>query len=82
MDLPWNLALDGWLRYVDALPTLNIDDYVTLDIRLAWRPLQALEFALVGQNLLDRRHGEFEQEIFPFLTEIERGVYGVVNWRF
>ncbi len=81
-DLPWNLSVDIWLRYVDSLPTLNIDDYVALDIRLAWRPLLPLEFALVGQNLLDRHHGEFEQEIFPSPTEIERGVYGVIRWRF
>lgn len=75
-------GLSGFGAAIGFALCLNSDDYVTLDIRLAWRPLQALEFALVGQNLLDRRHGEFEQEIFPFLTEIERGVYGVVNWRF
>ncbi|WP_179137418.1 hypothetical protein, partial [Candidatus Entotheonella palauensis] len=56
--------------------------YVTLDIRLAWQPLESLELALVGQNLLERRHGEFRQEIFPFQTEVERGVYGTLSWRF
>ncbi len=82
IELPWNLTSDVWLRYVDALPALHIDHYITLDIRLAWQPLQAFEFALVGQNLLDRHHSEFEQEIFPSPTEIERGVYGMVRWRF
>lgn len=82
LDLPWKFELDTWLRYVDTLPTLDIDRYVTLDIRLAWHPLESIEVALVGQNLIERRHGEFRQEIFPFETEIERGVYGTIRWRF
>ncbi len=82
LDLPWGLTLDTWLRYVDRLATLDIDRYVTLDIRLAWQPRESIELALVGQNLLERHHGEFRQEIFPFQTEIERGVYGTISWHF
>ncbi len=82
MDLPWDVTLDTWLRYVDTLPALDIDRYVTLDIRLAWKPLESIELALVGQNLLKRHHGEFRQEIFPFQTEIERGVFGTISWHF
>ena len=49
--------LDFWLRHVDGLPTLPIPSYTTLDVRYAWRPARRVEFALVGQNLLDRCNG-------------------------
>ncbi|ETX02798.1 MAG: TonB-denpendent receptor [Candidatus Entotheonella factor] len=82
IELPGKLTLDTWLRYVDTLSALDIDRYVTLDIRLAWQPLESIELALVGQNLVESHHSEFRQEIFPFQTEIERGVYGAISWRF
>jgi iron complex outermembrane receptor protein len=53
-----DLDLDIWLRYVGEIDVINtsldvnetrIDDYLTLDVRLAWRPLTDLELSLVGQ---------------------------------
>jgi iron complex outermembrane receptor protein len=82
LDLPWALEFDAWLRYVDDLPNLDVGSYVTLDLRLAWRPLKQLELSIVGQNLIASRHLEFVQESFPFPTEIERSVYGKITWRF
>ena len=86
-----DLDLDLWLCYVDDVKALNattmslteIDSYLTLDIRLAWRPDDKVEIALVGQNLQDNEHPEYVQESFPPLpTEVERGVYGKITWRF
>ena len=86
MDLPWNLALDLWLRYVDGFGAffspLSIPSYVTFDVRLAWKPLKNLEVAIVGQNLVESQHLEFVVEQFPFLVEIQRGMYGQITWRF
>jgi iron complex outermembrane receptor protein len=46
-------------------------------MRLGWRPPNnGLSLALVGQNLLQRRHPESGT-----VTEIERGVYGKVTWQ-
>ncbi len=65
------------------LPDLDIGDYVTLDVRLGWRPTENLEVALVGQNLLEDEHMEFQQPSSPIAsTAVERGVYGKVTWRF
>ena len=91
-DIRHYLHLDLWLRYVDRIPTAGvpfpgfstrIDDYLTLDARLAWNPWKDLELSVVGQNLLDDRHPEYAQEAFaPKLAEIPRGVYVKLDWRF
>ena len=83
MDLPHNLFLDGTLRYVDSLPALKIGSYVELDVRLGWRPTSHLELAIGGQNLLNSQHAEFSPSfIRTQQTEVERGVYGKITWRF
>jgi len=56
-----------------------------MDLRLAWRPRKRLELAVVGQNLLQESHREFPGNITasPVLsTEVPRGVYGTVTWRY
>jgi iron complex outermembrane receptor protein len=83
MDLPYDLRLDLWFRYVDELPTQNVSDYTTMDIRFAWKPRKWLELDVVGQNLLENHHPEFKPEFIDTLsTEVERGVYGSVTFRF
>ena len=83
MDLPKELELDLGLRYVDELPNLNVESYVTLDARLEWSPRDNLDVSLVGQNLLDTHHFEFKPVFFLTLpTEVERGMYGAITWRF
>jgi len=83
VDLPGNWTLDGAVRYVDSLPNLNIPSYVTLDVRLAWRPIERLEISVVGQNLLDDQHAEFAPALIRTQpTEVERSVHGQVSLRF
>jgi iron complex outermembrane receptor protein len=83
MDLPWRLQLDCVARYVDSLPNRNIPSYAELDVRLGWRPTQQFEISIVGQNLLDNQHPEFNQLILgPPQAEIERGIYGKITFRF
>jgi iron complex outermembrane receptor protein len=83
MDLPFNLQLDITGRYVDSLPALGIDSYVTADVRLGWRPIKNLDISIVGQNLLDNQHAEFGSSVVrEQQTEVERAVYGKVTWTF
>jgi hypothetical protein len=81
LDVPGNLAFDAWVRYVDALPALRADSYVTLDARPAWRPWPQLELALVGQNLVESAHREFVS-VDGISTQVQRGVYGKITWGF
>lgn len=83
----WDIAahweLDAVLRYVDPLPAYNVDDYLTGDLRLAWKPRENLEFSLVGQNLFQPDHEEFAPSFVNTIpTNVERSVYGQVSWRF
>ncbi len=78
-------------RYVDSLGyrdyytgVLFCPSYIEMDLRLAWRPREHLELALVGQNLLDSHHYEFvpSLDMFSPLNEVPRSVYGSVAWRY
>jgi iron complex outermembrane recepter protein len=76
IDLPGNLNLDGIFRYVDNLPGQNVGRYFNLDLRLGWHATKNVELSLVGQNLLQGHHAEWSGG-----TEIQRGVYTKVTWR-
>jgi len=39
MDLVKDLELDMWVRYIDDLPSQNVESYITLDARLGWKGL-------------------------------------------
>jgi iron complex outermembrane receptor protein len=60
----------------------EIDAYLTLDVRLAWRPAANWELSLVGQNLLEPSHLEFVQESFTLPTEVERSIYAKLAYQF
>lgn len=82
MSLPYKTEFDVWVRYVDHLPAIQIPSYVSMDVRLGWRPTRQLELSLVGQNLLDTHRPEFRENIVSFVpTELQRGVYGKATWR-
>ena len=89
LELSQNLTLDLGIRYVDEVTAVDINgradarSYFDLNVRLGWTPTQKIDFSIVGQNLLDKQHLELGPEFInsPF-TEIQRGVYGKVGWRF
>ncbi|MGH9863065.1 MAG: TonB-dependent receptor plug domain-containing protein [Candidatus Acidiferrales bacterium] len=76
LDLPHHLELDTLFRYVGALPSQKVASYPSADLRLGWRPTEYLEFSLVGQNLLQPHHPEFGGG-----TQVRRGAYGKMTWR-
>lgn len=86
---PWQaIDLDFWFRYVDnnltygSLGENTIQDYVTLDLRAAWRPIKDVELSVVGQNLLQQSHLEYISENQTYPTMIVRGLYGKISWNF
>lgn len=82
LTLPHDVDFDTVIRFVDTLnqPGPAVPAYLTMDLRLAWRPRKDLEFSVVGQNLLDDQHPEFGAPASRL--EIPRGVYGKVSWQF
>jgi iron complex outermembrane receptor protein len=86
-----NINVDLWFRYQDNFKRLNafspedfgIQNFITLDARLSWKPIKDLELSIVGQNLLESRHPEYLDEGYATpIVEIERGVYGKLLWKF
>ena len=79
IELPWQAELDLVFRYVDRLQVgaQVVPAYATFDVRLAKVFANALEVALVGQNLGQATH----REAFPG-QEVPRGMYGQLRWRY
>jgi iron complex outermembrane receptor protein len=57
-----------------------VPGYDEVDLRLAWRPLEQLEIAFLGENLLHDHHAEFSP--LASRREIERSIFGKVTWGF
>ncbi|MBW2500750.1 MAG: TonB-dependent receptor [Deltaproteobacteria bacterium] len=88
-DLPMGFEFDASLYYVDGLnsviptgQTKNVEQYLRLDLRLGYQPFDWLELSLVGQNLTDRRHYEYNDVTLGESTQVPRSGYGKVTLRF
>lgn len=85
-DLGRQVTLDLWLRGTDRLASIDgisIPGYVTMDVRMAWKPVKNLEFSIVGQNLLHSQHQEFIPEYINTLpSQVVRSGYGKATWKF
>jgi iron complex outermembrane recepter protein len=83
LNLRKNVELDTSLKFVSRLTSQNVPGYARLDTRVGWRPGEAIEFSVVGQNLATPRHIEFiDNSGFFIATEVERSVFGKITWRF
>ena len=83
----WTLSdgsqLDLWLKYTSRLGNPAVPAYTGLDLRYAVRIGSEMDIAVIGQNLLDRRHPEFVSETLPIqATEIGRSLMLKATWRF
>ena len=81
LDLPNNLEFDAFWYYTSPNSNRKLDSYTRMDLRLAWKPTNKIELSLVGQNLLEGSHREFDNQRV-FATEVERSFYGKVVFRF
>ena len=57
------VEFDNYLYYVDSISNspgnYKAPAYIRLDTRIGYLPNEKLEFSLVGQNLIDKKHTEF-----------------------
>jgi iron complex outermembrane receptor protein len=80
-----DIDFDIWWRYTDStlVNKRPIDDYFNTDVRVAWRPVKSLELSLIGQNLIQTQHIEYQGDFLqPQMTYVPRGVYAKFNWQF
>jgi len=79
LDLPHQLSLYTGVRHVDGLKNLDSPNYTSVDVGLIWNPLTYLQLSVTAQNLNDPSHLEFGPSQGQ---EIERSIYGKIQWRF
>lgn len=83
VDLPRQITVDLWLRYVDDIQEGLVAAYTELDTRIAWKPMKGLELSLTGQNLLHERHPEIiETLLWIQPTEVERSIHAQATLTF
>lgn len=80
LDLPGNWQFDAAYRLIARITDIRLPAYDELDVRIGWHPTPALEWSLVGQNLLHAHHAEFN----PATTRqsISRSIHAKVTWHY
>lgn len=93
-DVTPSVNIDMWLRYVNKTEVggfiteplndrVEVPAYWNMDLRLAWQANDAIAVSLVGKNLLHTERLEGANTIFNNqVVEIERSVFGVVEWKY
>ena len=88
-DLPKSFALDAAAYEVShldnqgPLSNVTIPAYTRLDVGFSWKPWEQTSFSLVGQNLLQDHHVEFEDVNGALQSsQIRRSGFVKVTWRF
>ena len=90
VDLNDQWQVNIWLRSMDNIQgrsnldftSIPVDDFISVDANIIWKPRKDLEIMLAGQNLLNPSELEYVSELITPPTEIERVVYGKITWRF
>jgi len=83
LELLRRITFDSNAYFVGRLPDQSLPSYTRLDTQLAWPLGERLRFALVGQNLLNDHHQEFNGSLQVVnSTEVKRGAYARVTWSF
>jgi len=82
-ELSRALAWDANAYFVGRLPAQAVASYTRLDTQLIWRFGESMEAGLVGQNLLQDHHVEFNDTLATVnSSQIKRSAYAKVTWHF
>ncbi len=81
LNITKDIQFDANYYFVDEINNWGIPPHGRLDVRLGWEPSKQLEISLVGTNLLDSQTHE-ANGMYTAYTEVERGIYGKLTYRF
>jgi iron complex outermembrane receptor protein len=82
MNLTRTLELDATLRTLGKLPNPNVPAYTALDMRVGWTVSKGVEISLIGYNLLDHDHPEFQTGTAATRSEVARAFYAKIVWSY
>jgi iron complex outermembrane receptor protein len=81
-NLTRRLEFDQWLTWTGAVAGTDVPGYARLDLRVGRRFGESLEISVGGQNLLRKGTAQFPDSSGYVGTEVQRSVYGKVQWAF
>jgi len=76
------VEVDATLHLVSKLPVTGVPAWSRLDLGLSWSPIAPVNVRLVGQNLLAPTHQEYNDTYLEAHSNVQRGWYGSLAWRF
>lgn len=79
LDIGSRGEFDVMARHVGSLPSPAVERYTAVDARLALRVSPQLDIAVLGQNLFDRRHPEFNAAAAA--SQMRRRVFLKATWK-
>lgn len=79
LELPRDVELDMTYRYVSSLASPMIDAYHAADVHVSWGVTPNVALSLVGRNLLEPEHLEFESDAGPNVG-IRRTVFAGITF--
>ncbi|MBN2227446.1 MAG: TonB-dependent receptor [candidate division Zixibacteria bacterium] len=83
VDITPSLTCDLMMRYVDGLAKLDIDEYTSVNARIAWHVNRPITVSVVGNNLFEKQHQEYSPDyVETFSSEIQRSITGAIEIRF
>ncbi len=82
IDLPYRFGVDTVVEAVDWAPGVGGERYLRVDLQLTWRPIHSMELALVGRNLQNKRHKEYESQYMEEIAWVERDAYAKLTYSF
>jgi iron complex outermembrane receptor protein len=83
VELPRGFSWDANAYFVDSLPVQPVPSYTRLDTQLSWRLAERVELNLVGQNLLQDHHEEFNDFLQSVNSSlVKRSAYAKITWHF
>ena len=83
LDLPHGLAWNASVYFVSRLSAENIPAYARVDTQLAWNWSERGTISVVGQNLQQDHHFEFQDLLHSInATQAKRSAYAMIRWSF
>ena len=79
-DFSSRASFDVQLRYVDQIDM--VPSYITADLRLLYHLTDNLDISLVAQNIFEDQHLEQRPQAVTITTQVPRGFYAKITWRF
>jgi iron complex outermembrane receptor protein len=83
VSLPRGVAWDANVYFVDRLPAPSIAGYARLDSQLTWQVAERIGFSVVGENLLEEHHAEFNDRLQSVnSSDVKRSASVRFTWTF